>query len=308
MIKIGCCGYPINKKRYQEVFSLVEVNSTFYSYPIISTVMRWREEAREGFEFTVKAHQDLSHKHKLGMEFAREPFERMKEICRTLDAKILLIQTAASFKPDSIDEAETFFEKINRKGLTIVWETRGSLWENIGTREKLRTVLKRLDIPHVTDPFKTMPVYTSQTAYFRLHGLGERMYYYQYTNEELQKLYDRVKFFDAANKNVYVLFNNLSMFEDAKRFLSFIKHGCFPSLTGTKGLDSVREMINKIKYPTTTSMLTRKSGWRLIELEDGRQVGLEELLRDLPQRSYKNEDELLKNIEPILEEPPWKKL
>jgi len=303
MIRIGCCGYPIDRKRYQEVFSLVEVNSTFYSYPMISTVMRWREEAKEDFEFTVKAHQDISHKHRLRLEFTREVFERMKEICRTLDAKILLIQTAASFKPDSIDEAETFFEKINHKDLTLVWETRGPLWENITTREKLKTVLKRLDIPHVTDPFKNMPVYTSQTAYFRLHGLGERMYYYQYKNEELQKLYDRVRLFDAANRNVYVLFNNLSMFEDAKRFLSFIKHSCFPSLTGTKGLDSVREMINRAKYPTTTSMLTRKLGWRLIELEDGRQVRLEELLRDLPQRTYKNEDELLKNIGHILEEP-----
>ncbi len=303
MIKVGCCGYPVNRKRYQDAFSLVELNSTFYGYPRLPTVIRWKEEARQGFEFTVKAHKDISHKHRLALDLAREPFERMKEICQTLSAKILLVQTAASFKPDAINEAETFFGNINREGLILVWETRGLLWENVKTRAQLRAVLERLDIAHVTDPFKAMPVHTGQTAYFRLHGLGERIYYYQYTNEELERLYDLVSPFDAADRNVYVLFNNLSMFEDAKRFLSFIKHGSFPSLTGAKGLDSVHSVINRAKYPTTTSMLARKSGWRLIELEDGRQVRLEELLRGLPRRTYQNADELVKDIERILEDP-----
>lgn len=304
MIKVGCCGYPVNRKRYQDAFSLVELNSTFYGYPRLPTVIRWREEAGEGFEFTVKAHQDISHKHRLKIDHAREPFERMKEISRTLDAKILLIQTAASFKPDSLSEAETFFEKINRQGLTLVWETRGPLWEKIDIREKLRTVLERLDIPHVTDPFKVMPVYTGLTAYFRLHGLGERLYYYQYTNEELRKLYDLVKPLDTADRNVYVFFNNLSMFDDAKRFLSFIEDSCFPSLTGAKGLDSVKVVVSKAKFPISKSALTRKSGWRLIELENGSQVRLRDLLKDLPQRTYRSVDELLKDITQTVEDTP----
>jgi len=93
LIKVGCCGYPTGMKKYQEVFSLVELNSTFYTYPKPQTVRKWREEAPRGFEFTVKAHQDISHKHRLQLDFSREPFEKMKEICHTLRSEVLLIQT-----------------------------------------------------------------------------------------------------------------------------------------------------------------------------------------------------------------------
>jgi len=296
MIKVGCCGYPVGRKKYMEAFRLVELNTTFYNYPKTSTVVRWREEAPEDFEFTVKAHQDISHKYMLKLEQAREPLERMKEICRILNAETLLVQTPASFKPDNLKDAEEFFEEINLEGLTLVWETRGSPWERTEIRDRLRKVLERLDVPHVTDPLKVMPVYTSHVAYFRLHGLGERMYYYQYTDKELLKLYDLVKPLDTADREVYVLFNNLSMFEDAKRFLSYIKCGRFPSLTGVTGLDSVRVLFSKIRYPSTKTLLMRKLGWRLAELEDWRQVRLEELLRDISSKTYKNAEEVLKEI------------
>jgi len=297
MIRVGCCGYPVGRKKYMEAFRLVELNTTFYNYPKISTVVRWREEASEDFEFTVKAHQDISHKHMLKLEQAREPLERMKEICRILNAEILLIQTPASFKPHNLKDAEEFFEEIDYEDLTLIWETRGSSWEGTEIRGRLKNVLERLNVPHVTDPLKVMPVYAGHIAYFRLHGLGERMYYYQYTDKELQRLHDLVKPLDTADRKVYVFFNNLSMFEDAKRFLLYIKCGRFPSLTGVTGLHSVRVLTSKISYPSTKSMLMRKLGWRLAELEDGRQVKLEELLRNLSSKTYKSADEVLKEIE-----------
>jgi len=172
MIKVGCCGYPVSRQKYRQSFSLVEVNRTFYKYPRPTTVARWREEAPEDFEYTVKAHQEISHTFRLVLEQAREPFERMKEICHTLNAEILLIQTPASFRPDSLEVAAELFEKIDRDGLTLVWETRGPLWEEAEARENLETVLRRLNIPHVTDPFRIMPVHARSVAYFRLHGLA----------------------------------------------------------------------------------------------------------------------------------------
>ncbi|MEM1989594.1 MAG: DUF72 domain-containing protein, partial [Candidatus Bathyarchaeia archaeon] len=87
MIKVGCCGYPVSQKRYYEEFSLVELNTTFYKYPSQTTVSKWRRSAPKDFEFTVKAHQDISHKYKLDVEKAAEPFEKIKHICRILEAK-----------------------------------------------------------------------------------------------------------------------------------------------------------------------------------------------------------------------------
>jgi len=71
------------------------------------------------------------------------------------------------------------------------------------------------------------------------------MYYYQYTDSELERLYDQIRGFSGSSREVYMLFNNLSMFEDSKRFLHFLEENKFPSLTGSVGLDSVRQVSNK---------------------------------------------------------------
>ena len=295
MIKIGCCGYPVGRKRYQEVFSLVEINRTFYEIPKISTVARWRKEAPENFEFTVKAHQSISHEHKLRLAETMKAFETMKEICRELEAKILLIQTPASFKPESLKIAEEFFRGIERNDLIIVWETRGPLWEKEETREELRMILESLDVPHVTDPFRTLPVYSGKVAYLRLHGLGSRMYYYQYSDEELLRLRDAARSLETEEREVYVLFNNLSMFEDAYRFQSFIKTGKFPPLS-LRGSESIRNFLGRIRYPVKKNDLMRRIGWRLMEI-GGKQIRIEELLREIPSKTYKNAEEILKEIE-----------
>jgi uncharacterized protein YecE (DUF72 family) len=81
MIKVGCAGFPTSMERYFGNFRLVELNSTFYQYPRMETVEGWREKAPENFEFTVKAHQDISHKSKVKVEKASlQAFERMKQI------------------------------------------------------------------------------------------------------------------------------------------------------------------------------------------------------------------------------------
>jgi uncharacterized protein YecE (DUF72 family) len=281
-------------KRYFESYSLVELNSTFYEYPRLETVEGWREKAPENFEFTVKAHQDISHKARMRVdENSLKAFETMKQICKTLKAKILLFQTPGSFRPDKLGEAEKFFANINREDLTLVWETRGPEWEKPEVVEKLRQVLSRLGVVHVTDPFRVLPAYTGQIAYFRLHGLGEELYYYQYTDEELRRLSEIAKNFEAEGKTVYVLFNNLSMFEDGLRFMHYLSSGKFPKVTGAVGLESVKSVIAKTRYPTPKSMLVKKVGWRLVEIEEGKQVRLAELLAELPSKTYKNAEELL---------------
>ncbi len=300
MIKVGCCGYPTSMKKYYEKLQLVEINRTFYEYPKMSTVAGWREKVPSDFEFTVKAHQGISHKFRFELEPCIKAFDQMKEICKTLKARILLIQTPGSLRPDKLGDAEKFFKKISREGLVIVWETRGPAWETSSIREKLAETLRELDVPHVTDPFRAIPVYTSDVAYFRLHGSGKRMYYYQYADEELKGLRELVKPLEAEGKEVYVLFNNLAMFDDGMRFMNFIETGRFPSLTGAVGLESVRSVIQKTRYPTTRSLLSKRLGWRLVELEEGRQTRLDELLKNLPSKKYESMEELLQELRRLL--------
>jgi len=262
----------------------------------MSTVFGWRNKAPENFEFTVKAHQDISHKFKFDIEPSVKAFEQMKEICKALKARILLIQTPGSFRPDKMKDAHEFLDKIPREGLVVVWETRGSSWDEPVTREKLVKTLQELDVPHVTDPFRAMPTYTGDVAYFRLHGLGERMYYYQYVDEELRRLHEFVKPIEAEGKEVYVLFNNLSMFDDALRFMRYLETKSFPRVTGTIGLESVKKVMERTRYPATKNVLLKKLGWRIVEVEEEKQVRLNELLKDIPSKAYGNVEEILREV------------
>jgi len=300
MIKVGCCGFPTSRKKYYEHFNLVELNVTFYKYPRSETIKKWREETSKNFEFTIKAHQDISHKAKMKLcEVSLQAFEKLKQFCKTLNSRVMLFQTPASFKPDKLDDAEDFFSKVNREDLILVWETRGSEWEKEDAHAQLKEVLENVNVTHVVDPFKTAVAYFGEIAYFRLHGLGEQMYYYQYSDLELRKLKELISPYEEKAAEVYVLFNNLSMFEDAKRFLEFLSKGTFPKITKACGLASVKENLEKTHFPTSKEMLTRKVGWRLVELEDGKQVRLNSLLAGLPSKKYESAEDLVKEIKAI---------
>lgn len=297
MIRIGCCGYPTSMKRYHGQFGLVELNTTFYRYPSLSTVEGWRQKAPENFEFTVKANQEITHKSKMELnDTSQTAFEKMKQICKILKAEILLFQTPASFKPEKLETARLFFEKVDREDLILVWETRGSAWETPETHGRLAEALKEVGVSHVVDPFRSPPVYTTRVAYFRLHGLGERLYYYQYTDEELKRLKVLVEPFRKKGLEVYVLFNNLAMFQDAVRFQTYLETGEFPKITAGTGLGSVKEVISRTRYPASKSMLVRKLGWKLVEIREREQLRLNELLKNLPSKTYKNAEEVMREI------------
>jgi len=283
-------------KRYYENFCVVELNKTFYEYPRVSTVLGWRKKAPKDFEFTVKAHQDVSHKFKLKVEDSVEAFSKMKEVCKILEARVLLIQTPGSFKTDKIGDVHEFFRRVDRENLVLVWETRGVSWEETATRERLSELLREVDVTHVTDPFRLMPAYVGGVTYFRLHGLGERMYYYQYADAELVELHKLIEPFESKGKDVYVFFNNLSMFEDGLRFITYLKMGEFPSLTGAVGLESVRKVIERTHFPMVKSELLKRLGWKIVELEVDRQVRLDGLLRDIPSKKYASMEEVLREI------------
>lgn len=172
MIKVGCCGFPGGMKKYFEKFELVEVQSTFYRLPRVQTAERWRGTAQEDFEFAVKAWQALTHPptsptwRKAGIRvspektdrygFLRpteevfEAWERTKEICNILKAKMCVIQCPASFQAteQNIQNMKGLLSKIDRGELTIAWEPRGRTW----TDEKVRSLCEELDLTHCLSP------------------------------------------------------------------------------------------------------------------------------------------------------------
>jgi uncharacterized protein YecE (DUF72 family) len=230
MVKVGCCGFPTSKKEYFKRFSLVELQSTFYEIPTkIETVKKWKNEAPEDFEFTLKAFQVITHDSKsptykrLKRKFGNpknygffkntkevfEAWEMTREVAKALNSKIVVFQCPASFKPEkgNIENFRKFFKKIKEKNFIFAWEPRGSWPENL-----IKELCKELNLIHCVDPFKQKPLF-GKINYFRLHGRDGYNLKYKYAKEDLKNLLEF-----CNKKENYVLFNNLSMFEDAQRF------------------------------------------------------------------------------------------
>ncbi|MCS7240009.1 MAG: DUF72 domain-containing protein [Candidatus Bipolaricaulota bacterium] len=240
-IRVGCCGwsalrpqdfgehewqkkYKHRLQLYAAHFSLVEVNSTFYKLPRLSTAAQWRalvDEVNLGFEFTVKVHQDVTHTARFRGETARKSFAKSAEIAQALGAKILLLQCPASFGPteENRQALHQFLAETKRENFIIVWEPRGA-WEK--EPQMVKDICEEHEIIHCTDPFRWLPMTEGKMAYLRLHGSppGEKMYRYTYTDQDLFWLLERIRKLNVPL--VYVLFNNDTMANDARRFLALL--------------------------------------------------------------------------------------
>ncbi len=226
-LKIGCCGFPVGKKRYFQTLSLMEVQKSFYGTLSLQTALRWREEAPSEFEFTLKASQLITHPAK-SPTYRRYPgevkegevgffrptetvfraFEESKSLARALQARLILFQTPPSFTPipENFSNLEKFFKRIDREEFILVWEPRGD-WEE----EEVRSICSEYDLIHCVDPFLSHPVW-GEVLYLRLHG--GRGYKHKYSDGELREVLEWVR---EVAKKTYLLFNNVHMWEDAKR-------------------------------------------------------------------------------------------
>lgn len=233
-IKVGCCGFVVSQQKYFHLFRLVEIQSTFYQIPQLTTGERWRTSAPQDFEFTLKAWQLITHeptsptyrrlreKIEPGNSERYGRFQTTGEVlsawhrtaafARTLGASIIVFQCPARFGPreESVANMRDFFNRIDREGFRFVWEPRGPWPEAL-----VRQVCEDLQLVHCVDPFKNRPLF-GDFLYYRLHG--RTGFAYRYTDRDLEELLGWV-----GDKPAYVLFNNNWMKEDALRFMELLK-------------------------------------------------------------------------------------
>lgn len=232
-VKVGCCGFAKGRGKYSQQFRLVEIQQPFYKPPSVGIVKRWREEAPQDFEFSLKAWQLITHLpssptyRKAGLQFpadkesnygffkpGEEVFEawaKTRNVAEALEAKVILFQCPAKFTEtaENIANLRHFFTSINRGDFVFVWEPRGE-WSN----DVIVALCRDLDLVHCVNPLERAALW-GKPRYFRLHG--GRDYHHQYTNDELTKL------LQLTGTEDYVLFNNLTMYDDALSFIELAK-------------------------------------------------------------------------------------
>lgn len=248
-VKVGCCGFAVKggKTAYFKQFDLVELQSTFYKLPKLSTAERWRFEAPESFVFTMKAFQVVTHpwgsptwqKARLSVDpdkaarygLLRPTDENLSAwtqtatLAKALHAPVVVVQSPPSFtfSDEAAKNMTEFFSTAERGTFQVAWEPRHPSW----TAEKTRSLCRKLNLAHVVDPLREAAVSNDSLTYYRLHGLGERLYNYRYTDSDLTKLQDLavglMSTGQEAPRDVYLLWNNISMAEDAFRFKKLLR-------------------------------------------------------------------------------------
>ena len=186
MIRIGTQGwsykdwlgnfYPEKSKQidflsiYAEKFDTVEIDSTFYAIPRVSTVQRWYGITPDNFKFSAKFPKAITHESNLtGIESILSAYLR---VISELKEKLgpLLIQFPYSFKPDQSENLYKFL-RLLPKEFTYILEIRNKKWLSNKFYEQLKNnniglaILDHPWMPKISE-------LTSKTLYMRF--LGDR--------------------------------------------------------------------------------------------------------------------------------------
>jgi uncharacterized protein YecE (DUF72 family) len=198
-------------RAYTKVFRTVEIDSTFYRYPNKGAVMGWAKYSPEGFVYTVKLPQLITHEKKLDLnQGVEEDLQKFLELMEplSLSGKLgcLLIQLPPRFdyKPE---ELEGFFKTLPTH-VKFAVEFRNLTW----MRRETWVLLTKYNVAYavVDEPLlPPEPHFTSNIAYFRWHGRGTQPWFdYRYKPEELQPWIPKLREAQEKVKTVYGYFNN----------------------------------------------------------------------------------------------------
>jgi len=279
-------------KAYSEIFNFVEVNYTFYKYPDQKMVEHWRRIAPKNFMFTVRCHQDLTHR--IGLKPVNDAysiFYRMISYCRMLEAPFLLLETPKSYalNENSLRCARDFFSTITTKGVRLAWETRTPV------TEKTMRLMQDFDIVHSVDLSREQPAYVSDVVYTRLFGKGNHNIY-QFTDEELVEIDQRGMKLQA--KAIIASFHGVRMNVDALRFKQYKEKGEFLAVTKFTGIDSARSVLQEdAQFPCSKTELVENQGWKVVDLTTDKRIHLSELLSRIPEKTYNSVEEVVSVLE-----------
>lgn len=215
-IYIGISGFYPNVKKYNTNLNSVEINCTFYKFPTTSLIENLK---KLDFTYSIKVNRMITHFKQL--KDVNELWKTFYQLCKPIhkNIKCFLFQFNKRFMPN-----ENTFEKIKKiskilkKEHKYVFEFRHDDWfkkENIEFINNLGIIVCSLYSYH----YNFINNYDN-TCYFRLHGTKEKIYHGNYSNKQLEYLFN----FVANNKinNAFFYFNNTddnSAIIDSDRFI-----------------------------------------------------------------------------------------
>lgn len=224
-IWVGTSGwfYDWNKDKTLDWYILnskmntVELNMSFYRFPFPNMIKSWSKKGKN-IRFSIKVHRRITHLSRFN-ETAFDYWQRFSELFLPMDNIIdfYLFQCPPSFKPDSIDRLNKFFERFKKRE-KFALEFRHKDWFD----EKYVKWARNLGITLVSVSAPGLPeniLKSTGNIYFRFHGRNS-WYNYDYSKKELAEIAQNIV--KTKPERIYAYFNNDYMFENAKKFKEII--------------------------------------------------------------------------------------
>ena len=232
---IGCAGWNIPKEaaaafpeagshleRYGAVFSMVEINSSFYKPHRPQTYARWAESVPDGFRFAVKVPRSITHDAQL--RDIDELLERFAGEVGELKDKLgcLLVQLPPKFAFHDETVRDFFLRLQERFSCMVACEGRHPSWFSETATELLseRGVTRVIADPAAGQPGPHVP--TTDDVYMRLHG-APRIYYSSYSDEYLAALVRELEGYKAAGRTAWCIFDNTAAGEAVPNALDVLR-------------------------------------------------------------------------------------
>ena len=195
-------------ERYAQVFSGVEINSTFYRSHKPATYERWAGSVPPSFRFALKVPRTITHTRRL--KNSHSEISSFFAECRCLGPNLgpLLVQLPPSLRFDHA-VASAFFDSVRSsfEGF-IACEPRHPSWFT----DEPNSLMADFNVARVAAdpaivPEAANPGGAHGLVYYRLHG-SPRIYYSPYSKEYLQSITEKLSAARVEGKTVWCVFDN----------------------------------------------------------------------------------------------------
>lgn len=222
---------------YAQFFSTVEINSTFYRPPGEFQVRSWIKKAPQGFEYSIKMPQLVTHKALVDGDLNKAIFwaTSFEETCVKPMAEAgflgcVLLQMSPYFKNEgqAIDNLKDLLDSVSTGEYNYAVEFRHRSWLNEGGKEIDPSTLEALrerNVANVLLDGPGLPVTKAETAdhaYVRFHGRNYDIWFrdekeddhrlnrydYLYETKQLEPWVPRIKEAETKAAKVRIYFNN----------------------------------------------------------------------------------------------------
>ena len=218
--EIGCSGFHYKEwkgifypqalpqkewfKFYSQHFNSLELNVTFYRFPVLSSLENWYTISPVDFKFAVKVPRLITHYKKFS-DCTRLIDDFYGLVTKGLKEKLgpVLFQLPPNF-PFSNERLELILKSVYIEYKNVIEFRDPSWW-----KRKVLTELRRYNITFCGVDYPGLdssPIVTNKLAYYRFHG-RPRLYYSAHKICDLKTVADTL----VANKKlneVFIFFNN----------------------------------------------------------------------------------------------------